>query len=71
MLATPYSSVFRRFSALKIHTIVIMYIFEITISSEKSFEFICKEGEMAESDEELFITQNTFITEEITESDVI
>ena len=48
-----------------------MYIFEITISSEKSFEFICKEGEMAESDEELFITQNTFITEEITESDVI
>ena len=28
-------------------------------------------GEMAESVEELFITQNTFITEEITESDVI
>ena len=26
---------------------------------------------MTESDEELFITQNTFITEEITESDVI
>ena len=37
------------------------------IFSEKSFEFICKEGKMAESDEELFITQNTFITEEITE----